>query len=393
VSRRLDELAFVQRSLRFPALEKSVLLALLGRCDGDLTCFPGCELLAADVGVSERAVRLTIPKLVARGLVVSERRTLGNGKSTSNRYRLHLSGMNDVHPSRDERASALPPSGVNYVPGEGEPGSGLGVNDVPRRGERRSDEEIQLRDPDQEIQPEPNPACAEAPACAHEGPTQESPEAGASGGAPAPALTAPSTDSSGGSQADARHPEPLPAANDFAALGLLPRAVGAFGLEVGAWVAGVRSITGQPLTPPRGTPAARLREAIETHCPAGEDRCQFAQRRGAEWARTSPRVISAFKFIEYLDTGSVRPEVRPTRAVQPFNPNSPWLQPRGSSDAGSLFAPPSVEDVVAALDAEAPRVAATSDPGLRAGLRGRVSSRPVQPVDPNAPWRRNGRTA
>jgi hypothetical protein len=125
--RALDVMRAVRDLRDMSVTQKAVLFVLVLRCGDDGTCFPSAETIAADAGLSVRAVRIAIKELVAARHVAVERRTV-EGRSVTSLYRVHVvqAGVNDVQP------------GVNPMHGEGEPAAPPRVNDVQGEGERRA---------------------------------------------------------------------------------------------------------------------------------------------------------------------------------------------------------------------------------------------------------------
>jgi len=70
------------------ASERFVLAIIASRADRAGTCWPGVHFLAEATGLSPRTVRRAVQALEVLGLLVVEARQTGNGRSTSNRYRL-----------------------------------------------------------------------------------------------------------------------------------------------------------------------------------------------------------------------------------------------------------------------------------------------------------------
>lgn len=94
--------------------EKLVLLILSNRADENGVCWPSKSYLAKHCNVSEATVKRTCRALKDRGLiVVSERRT-GDGRQTTNIYRLPIGGGGQSDPP--EGVADEPPEGVTHDP-------------------------------------------------------------------------------------------------------------------------------------------------------------------------------------------------------------------------------------------------------------------------------------
>ena len=78
---------------------KLVLMALADAADDIGIFWPRVSTVAAKCNVSKRTVRRVIQALVARRLLVSERRYRKDGSRSSNRYRLLLSGGDKLSPA------------------------------------------------------------------------------------------------------------------------------------------------------------------------------------------------------------------------------------------------------------------------------------------------------
>jgi hypothetical protein len=92
---------------------KSILVALAEHADENGLCWPSAARIALFAGVTERAVRMTLPQLEGIGVVKIERSA---GRTTS-RYMLNLSAtVNSVPGSGAPTMNSVPGSTLNVVP-------------------------------------------------------------------------------------------------------------------------------------------------------------------------------------------------------------------------------------------------------------------------------------
>jgi hypothetical protein len=92
---------------------KLVLMALADAADDIGVCWPSVTTVAVKCNVSTRTVRRVIQALVARRLLMSERRYRKDGSRSSNRYRLLLAGGDKLSPA---------PVTTDSAPGHPSPG-------------------------------------------------------------------------------------------------------------------------------------------------------------------------------------------------------------------------------------------------------------------------------
>ncbi|WP_409372310.1 helix-turn-helix domain-containing protein [Paraburkholderia mimosarum] len=91
-----------------PPASKLVLMALADAADEEGYCYPRVRTIAVKCGVSERTVQRTLKTFESGNLLVVTPRFTGEGRQTSNGYRLHMS----VDPDK------LSPSAVNSRRGD-----------------------------------------------------------------------------------------------------------------------------------------------------------------------------------------------------------------------------------------------------------------------------------
>ena len=77
---------------------KLVLMALADAAGDNGVCWPSVATVAAKCNVSTRTVRRVMQTLSAQDLLVSEQRYRKDGSRSSNRYRLHLAGGDNLSP-------------------------------------------------------------------------------------------------------------------------------------------------------------------------------------------------------------------------------------------------------------------------------------------------------
>lgn len=157
-------LAALQWSLYLPGLEPTtrvvlVLLADMSRPDG--RCWPSLDLLGKVTGLTERSIRRHVQWLRDARLLDVEPRFTGDGRQTSNLYRLRLDaaapGTTDGPPP--ETGKGYPDTGVR--PG----GHGTPVStrpDVSVRGE--ADAHVRVQDPDTGVPPRTKERTKDRPA-------------------------------------------------------------------------------------------------------------------------------------------------------------------------------------------------------------------------------------
>lgn len=100
--------------------EKLLLLALADCADDLGICWPGMRLISKKCNISTRTAQRTIAKLISMELLSKESRFKGNGRQTSNSYRLILS----VSVDRDNLTPY--PKNEKQMPGERVTGVGMG---------------------------------------------------------------------------------------------------------------------------------------------------------------------------------------------------------------------------------------------------------------------------
>lgn len=80
---------------------KLVLMALADAANDQGICWPSISTVATKCRVSDRTVRRVVQTLIARGLMVSNRRFRKDGSCSSNRYQLMLGGGDRLSPPPD----------------------------------------------------------------------------------------------------------------------------------------------------------------------------------------------------------------------------------------------------------------------------------------------------
>lgn len=107
-------------SIQLAPSEKLLLLALADCADDLGICWPGMRLIAKKCNISTRTAQRTIGKLISMKLLSKESRFKGNGRQTSNSYRLMLS----VSANRDNLTPY--PKNEKQMPGERVTDVGMG---------------------------------------------------------------------------------------------------------------------------------------------------------------------------------------------------------------------------------------------------------------------------